>query len=180
MLSDELQNLATACLVNWKKFERFDVIGPTVQFLTPISREQDAPCIMRGTVPSGVVIPLHSHGDPETFVHLAGEFEGLCEQGSECTWIRIRPGDVFHVPGGAKHAFRNRFAEPAVSIIVTTGKLASFLKAIGVPVAGSGANANSFSPERIRKLLTTAEQYGYWNATPEENARIGVNLPPLA
>jgi uncharacterized RmlC-like cupin family protein len=34
--------------------------------------------------------------------------------------VTIGPGDIFHVPGNAKHAFRNRSSEPAVAIIVTT------------------------------------------------------------
>jgi hypothetical protein len=177
MLSDRLQNLPPAFLANWSDFERFDVLGPTVQFLTPVSRGQDLPCILRGVIPPDVIVPLHRHADPETFVQIAGELEGLCETGGEFAWIRIRPGDVFHVPGGAKHAFRNRFSEPAISVISTTCRLAGFLKAIGVPTA---AGATPPSPERIQDFLMKAERFGYWNATPEENAAVGLNLPPPA
>jgi hypothetical protein len=28
------------------------------------------------------------------------------------------------------------------------------------------------------RLLITAEQYGYWDASPEENARFGLHLIP--
>jgi hypothetical protein len=38
---------------------------------------------MRGTVPPGVVIPLRSHPDPETFVQIAGDIEGLRESGGD-------------------------------------------------------------------------------------------------
>ncbi|MER8671192.1 hypothetical protein NKH45_29175 [Mesorhizobium sp. M1156] len=55
--------------------ETFDVLGPVVQFLTP--PRDGEPCIMRGTVPPGVVVPLHSHADPETFIQIPGEVEGL-------------------------------------------------------------------------------------------------------
>jgi uncharacterized protein YaiE (UPF0345 family) len=130
---------------------------------------------MRGIVAPGVIIPLHCHADPETFIQLSGELEALSDEAGEHAWTRIRPGDVFHVPGGARHAFRNRASEPAISIIVTTPRLGSFLHAIGVPAA---RRAGAPSPERIEQFLTTAEKYGYWNASPEENARFGLDLLP--
>jgi quercetin dioxygenase-like cupin family protein len=165
-----------AYLVNWKDIERFDVMGPTIQFLTSLTGEPDSPCIMRGTVPPGVIIPLHSHADPETFIQLSGELEGLSESASGLAWMRIRPGDIFHVPGGAKHAFRNHSTESAVSMIVSTCRLGSFLRSIGT--SQETPHASSVSPERIRHFLTTSEKFGYWNASPEENARFGLHLPP--
>jgi quercetin dioxygenase-like cupin family protein len=177
-MPDDLQNPSTAFLVNWNDVERFDVLGPVVQFPTPLPREEEAPCVMRGTVGPGVIIPLHSHGDPETFVQVAGELEGLCESGGEFIWVPIRAGEVFHVPGGARHAFRNRSSEPAISMILTTRRLAGFLKSIGVRVGK--ANVPPPSPERIADFLTKAGRLGYWNATPEENARVGLDLFPAA
>jgi quercetin dioxygenase-like cupin family protein len=50
---------------------------------------------------------MHAHPDPETFVHLSGGLEGLRESEDGFRWTPIRPGEVFHVPSGAKHAFRN-------------------------------------------------------------------------
>jgi len=38
---------------------------------------------MRGTLPPGVVIRLRSHPDPETFVQIAGDIEGLRESGGD-------------------------------------------------------------------------------------------------
>jgi hypothetical protein len=43
--------------------EVFDVLGPTVEFLT----WNDEYCVMRGVVPPGVTVPLHSHDDAEDF-----------------------------------------------------------------------------------------------------------------
>jgi quercetin dioxygenase-like cupin family protein len=175
MLNDQ-QDVATAHLVDWRDFERFDVMGPVVQFLAPVTGNPDLPCVMRGTVAPGVIIPLHSHADPETFIQVSGELECLAESAGASAWMRIRPGEVFHVPGGAKHAFRNRSSEPAVSIIVSTRKLGSFLASIGI--RASQPDAGLVSPERIQKFLTTAETFGYWNAGPEENARFGLDLKP--
>jgi hypothetical protein len=33
------------------------------------------------------------------------------------------------------------------------------------------------SPEAIERFLRVSERCGYWNATPEENAGVGVALP---
>ena len=124
---------------------------------------------MRGTIPPGGVVPLHCHADPETFLAIAGEVEGLSHSGDAFSWVRIRPGDVWHVPGGALHAFRNRSSQPAVSLIVTTMKIARFFREV----------AGRPSGDRIDHFLETAERYGYWNAAPEMNAELGL-LPPVA
>jgi hypothetical protein len=36
-----------------------DVMGPTIEFLVPPADGE--PCVMRGTIPSGAAVPLHSH-----------------------------------------------------------------------------------------------------------------------
>ena len=33
------------------------------------------------------------------------------------------------------------------------------------------------SPEAIERFLQTSARYGYWNATPDENAAVGLTLP---
>jgi quercetin dioxygenase-like cupin family protein len=150
-----------AQLVNPDALERLELMGPTVEFLVPPGDDGE-PCVMRGTIPPGGVVPLHSHGDPETFLCLAGEVEGLIHSDAGYTWVPVRAGDVFHVPGHAKHAWRNLATEPVVNVIVSTAKMGRFFRAI------DGA-----SPEQF---LRTAERYGYWNATPEENAEVGLSI----
>jgi quercetin dioxygenase-like cupin family protein len=152
-----------ADLVDPRAVETLDVLGPTIQYLTPPDGDDGHPCVMRGTIPPGVVVPLHSHADPETFVMRSGRVEGLAVSAEGFEWIPVGPGDVFHVPGDAKHAWRNPSREPAEMIIVTTAKLGRFL----------GEVASAGGPERF---LATAERYGYWNATPQENAEVGLQL----
>ncbi|AZN99804.1 cupin domain-containing protein [Mesorhizobium sp. M9A.F.Ca.ET.002.03.1.2] len=69
----------------------------------PVDPHNGEPCVMGGTVPPGVTVPLHSHADPETFIQISGEIEGLSQSPEGFVWVSIRPGDIFHVPGGAKH-----------------------------------------------------------------------------
>jgi hypothetical protein len=148
-----------------------DVLGPTLEILAPSDLEDDAPCAIRGTIPAGGVVPLHSHRDPETFLALAGEVEALVLQGAAPTWIPVAPGDVFHVPGDVKHAWRNRSESPSVSVIITTGRMARFFREAGRPAGSDGASSPD---ERLGEFLATAERYGYWNATPEQNAEVGI------
>src|SRR5690606_34030291 len=100
-----------ARLIDVHGLETINVLGPTIQFITPATDDR-APCVMRGTVPPGIVIPLHSHADPETFIAVSGALEGLVFSGDDFRWVSIGPGNVLHVPGHAKHAFRNTGAEP--------------------------------------------------------------------
>jgi quercetin dioxygenase-like cupin family protein len=154
----------TAYLIDPHAAETIEVLGPTVQFLTPPDGADAAPCVMRGTIPAGGFVPLHSHADPETFIAIAGELDGLSygEDGRH-EWVQVRPGDVFHVPGGARHAWRNDSGQPAVMTIVSTARMGRFFREI----AGG-------SPDRF---AATSERYGYWNGTPDDNARIGLDLP---
>jgi quercetin dioxygenase-like cupin family protein len=165
-----------AHLIRPEGLERLDVLGPTIQFVTDPA-EHDAPCIMRGTVPPGVSIPLHSHADPETFLPVSGHLRGLTFHGNDFEWIDIRPGAVFHVPGGAKHAFRNDGREEAVLIIASTATIGQFFREIGTPVTPGSRPTGPPSADRVQRFLATAARYGYWNASPEENARVGITLP---
>lgn len=170
-----------AGLVDPGRCETIDVLGPTVQFLTPVEPDpaigENGPCVMRGTIPAGISVPLHSHADPETFLMIAGEIEGIVESGTGFRSAALKPGDVFHVPGWAKHAWRNRQDKPAVMNIVSTNRMARFFREIGAPASTAEPQGPQPPADRIRHLMETAERYGHWNATPEENARLGISLP---
>ena len=85
-------------------------------------------------------MPLHSHADPETFLVVSGRVEGLAMAAADdFAWIPIGPGDIFHVPGDAKHAWRNRSPEPAVTIVVTTPRIGRFFREVGTPAAAKAA-----------------------------------------
>jgi hypothetical protein len=166
-----------AHLVETGNLEVLDVLGPTIQLLTPPEPDDRSPCIMRGMIPPGIVIPLHSHADPETFLMRFGEIEGLVESPNGFIWVRIRPNDIFHVPGKAKHAFRNRSQERAELVIVSTSKMARFFQEIGTSLTKNAAPSGPPSQDTIRHFLETTARYGYWNASPEENAQLGLSLP---
>jgi quercetin dioxygenase-like cupin family protein len=161
--------------------EALDVVrlpdGASITFLT--APEEGAPCVMRGTIPPGGFVPLHSHADPETFLAVSGQADGLAMTApDDFTWIPIGPGDVFHVPDDAKHAWRNQWPEPFVTTIISTARLGLFFREIGTPAATTHRTQSPPSEAALRTFLEVGNRYGYWNATPEQNASIGFPMPP--
>jgi mannose-6-phosphate isomerase-like protein (cupin superfamily) len=176
LMVDTVAHNDIAHLIDGGATETYDVLGPTIQFLTEPEEDDLWPCVMRGTIPPGVVIPMHSHADPETFYVVAGEVEGLSMSGRDFTWVRIAPGDIFHVPSGARHGFRNQGQARAVMIICSTSKIGRFFRELGKLVPAGAKPAGPPSREAIERFLETSRRYGYWNASPEENARVGISL----
>jgi hypothetical protein len=62
-----------------------------------------------------------------------------------------------------------------IQLITTTSKLGRFLQEVGRPVV-QGERVGPPSPDEIQRFVKTAERYGYWLATPEENASLGISL----
>jgi len=148
-----------------------DLLGPRIEFLTP---PDGAPLsVMKGVVPAGVVVPLHSHADVETFYITAGELQMFFQ--TENNWIAIRPVQFVYIPGNEKHAWRNLSAKDATVLIITTAQLGNFLEEIGVTISAE-SQPLAPSPERLQHFVETSIRYGYWLGNPEENAAIGISL----
>jgi quercetin dioxygenase-like cupin family protein len=155
-----------------------DVLGTIMHFLLQPDQNAGTPCVMRWTMSPGIVIPLHSHPDPETIFMISGDAEGLTQTATGFQWSPLAPGDLFDVPGGAKHALRNHWPWPAVMTVVTTARLGQYFLEVGRPVFPTLRPANSPTLAAVRDFLKTATRYGHWIATPEENFRAGIDLPP--
>ncbi len=155
--------------------EALDVFGPHVQFLIEPQPNDEAPCIFKGTIPPGVSVPIHSHPGIEAAFVLSGNIEVLTEEGGEPHWLSAGPGDLIEMPSETKHGFRNRSQHPVVQLITATSKLGRFLREIGRPITW-GQSGTPPSPEELDQFVRTAKRYGYWLATPEENAAVGIYL----
>jgi len=162
-------------IVNRGRYGILDVLGPTVEFLTAPGQADAPNCIIIGTIPPGVCVPLHSHQDPESFYVLSGTVEALNFSEDPPQWTTIRPGVLVEVPPDAKHAFRNTAGEPVVELIVTTPNLGRFFQEVGRPVR-TGQQLPTPTPSEIDHFLNVARRFGYWNATPDENAAVGIDL----
>ncbi|MGO8003097.1 cupin domain-containing protein [Rhizobium ruizarguesonis] len=152
------------------KFENqpgwIDVFGPKVKPLTVADDEHSGYAVLLGVLDPGVVIPLHSHNDRETFYVLEGAIEGY----SRDSWHPLGAGDVFDVPANTTHAWRNVSARQAKMLVVTTTRMGEFLQAIGRPAT----ERTPPTPVDIGTFLTTAERYGYWLAPSPDNEAVGI------
>jgi quercetin dioxygenase-like cupin family protein len=150
-----------------------DVFGPTIEFLS-LPTEGASFCVLRGVIPAGGFVPLHSHPDDESFLVLSGAVQVLAPRDDGLAWLDAAEGDFIEIPGGEKHAFRNRSDAPVVQLITTTPKLGRFFQEIGRPAAG--APPAPPTPEDVGRFVQVAARYGYWMASPEENAAAGIPL----
>jgi len=150
--------------------EIFDVLGPHIQFLTALSDIDDSYCVIRSTFPAGVIVPIHGHGDRETFYILDGALQALWED----RWVTLVGGDVFDVPGNTKHAFRNVSGASVPLLFVTTMRMGRFFRDIGRPAAT--VQPGPPRPEDLGRFFETAQRYGYWLGGPADNAAVGLSF----
>jgi quercetin dioxygenase-like cupin family protein len=150
-----------------------DLFGPTVEFLMLPDDPGSDFCMIKGIIPPGAFVPLHSHADTEDFLVLTGAAEGLRYDTNGYTWVEAKAGDHVHVPSGARHAWRNLTEQPAVVMLLTTKKMGTFFREIGRPIDRA---LQPPTPEDLAHLATVSGRYGYWDATPEENAAIGIPM----
>jgi quercetin dioxygenase-like cupin family protein len=116
---------------NKKSHVVLDVLGPTVEFLVLPSESEDRYCVLKGTIPAGVSVPLHSHRDDESFFLLSGIVQALEQAQDGFEGVTMHAGDFRHVPQGVRHAWKNQSNEPAVAVIVTTSRLGRFFQKAG-------------------------------------------------
>ena len=152
---------------------RLEVFGPTVEFLTAPHEAHNDLCLMRGVIPPGAFVPLHSHVDMEDFFVLSGRAQALKQVSGGYAWVDAKAGDLIHIPSGVPHAWRNISPEPFAALFITTSKMGRFFQAVGRPATGA---PQPVTPEDLARFLSVSAEYGYWNATPEENAAVGIQL----
>ena len=83
-------------------------------------------------------------------------------------------GDFVYIEPGAPHALRNHSSAPVIELIVTSGRLGKFFQEVGKPNTGT---PHPPTADDLARLTSVSAKYGYWLATPEENAAHGIELP---
>ena len=151
----------------------FAVLGTLLQFLSTPNQNGDDISVMMGSIPSGVVIPLHSHADPEIFYILEGTVEVYV--GSQNLWRLMKTGDVLTIPGNVRHALRNSSTSMMKTFMVSKKNIYSFFRELARPLAAAGTLPLPASNE-MSALFQAAAKYGYWLGSPGENAAIGISL----
>ena len=150
-----------------------DILGPTVEFLTsPASAHGDF-CVMRGMIPPGVAVPLHSHDATEVFFVLSGTKQVLTLGSGPAEWVDVRAGDYVHVPRGTRHAHRNVSDEPLIELVITTARLGNWFEEVGTPATSAPRPP---AADDLERFLAASSRYGYWLGSPEDNAAVGLRM----
>ena len=148
-----------------------DVLGPLIQFVTPVE-DGDGYCVIRALFPAGTAVPVHSHPDRETLVVLSGELEGWLDG----AWQTYRAGQAMDIPGGRAHALRPASRQDVTLLLVTTTRIGRFFQEIGRHADVGTTTAPS--QDRLAALVAASHRYGYWLGAPEDNAAAGLVLLP--
>jgi quercetin dioxygenase-like cupin family protein len=153
----------------------FNAAGVLLQFLATLEEVGDAICLIRGTMPPGVVVPLHRHEELELLYVLEGTLEVYRSNEGSVGWTAAPAGGAVVIPSNVKHALRNRSSLPVTLALVTKSKLCAFFRELAKPF---DPNLRPTPPtaEVIQELFAIAAKYGYWLASPEENAAIGLSI----
>jgi quercetin dioxygenase-like cupin family protein len=154
--------------LNHPEAERIDLFGPSIQFLTVVPETGEGYCLMKGTLPPGATVPLHTHLDRETFYVLSGR----AEVWKDGRWHPIQPGMTIDIPGGARHAFRNVSGEDATMLTVTTMEMGRFFRKLGRPYTTTQPGPPS--AEEMERFVGVLLAAGHWFASPEENLALGI------
>jgi len=157
--------------------QRITPNGTLFEFLTSPEEVGAEICLIRGTIPPGAAVPLHSHSDFELFYVLEGTVEAFQSSNGTPRWATVGAGNPLTIPGNTKHALRNGSPLPATIVLVTTSKLYDFFHEVTKPFDPDQL-ATPPTPEEIQELSSAVARYGYWMGSPEENAAIG--LAPLS
>jgi quercetin dioxygenase-like cupin family protein len=155
--------------------QTFIVLCVLLQFLSTPEQINDQIGVMRGTVPSGVVIPLHSRADPEIFYVLNGSLEVFQAEGPSAGWQTVKPAEAVSIPGNVWPAVRNTSPSPMTSIIVTKQELNNFFRELARPFDPNRPPAPA-TAEEMQQFFSVAEKYEFWLASPDENAAIDISL----
>jgi len=154
--------------------QSFDVFGVLLHFLVMPEETGGQISLYRGTISPGVIVPLHSHPDPEIFHVLDGGLEAFVESGPHPGWSTFIAGEVLAIPGGVKHALRNTSSTPATTLLVAQVELYKFFREIAKPC---GVQLPASPPaDAMQKLFTAAAKYNYWMGSEADNAAIGISL----
>jgi quercetin dioxygenase-like cupin family protein len=170
-MTDKFHSTVLPQIADGTPYTAVDVFGPTLEFISGPDDPGADFCVMRGVVPPGVAVPLHSHNDAEDFFILSGTQQVLTNSDHGLQWVDVNAGDYVHIPADTPHAHRNVSDEPAVELVITTTRLGRFFQ----EVARTGVT-HPPTPAELAEFVALATKYGYDLGTPEQNAAIGIAL----
>ena len=95
-MTDKLHSTVLRQIADGTPSTAVDVFGPTLEFISGPDDPGADFWVMRGVVPPGVVVPLHSHNDAEDFFILSGTQQVLTKSDQGLQWRDVNAGDYVH------------------------------------------------------------------------------------
>ncbi len=157
--------------------ETFDVFGVSMQLLAELGADDDDVSLMRGQIPPGGVVMLHSHADPELFYVVTGAVDVSLGPVGAASWRTIESGRCLAIQGATPHALRNRGDISVDIVLVSTRRMACFLREVGRPPAEVPPGPPSEA--RLLAFAVAAQTRQYWLADRSENEAIGIAAAPM-
>ncbi len=117
-----------------------------------------------------MLIPPQSGPPPHIYSREIESFYIL--EGSLSFWLSDRKlagsaGCLAIAPPGHTHAFKNEGDAPArVLLLITPAGLEEFFQEVGVPIKEESALSEHFTPENLKRMVTTACKYGVETKLP--------------
>lgn len=150
--------------------ETIDLMGARMLVVARMGEGDDDTALIRSRMgPEPRLIPLHAHADVESFYILDGRL-GIYLGDATPGWRTLEAGQSLTIPGNLPHAVRNASGAPVDCIMATTTRIVRFFNEIATPPGETPRIPPS--PEDMAHVRARAEAYGYWMASPEENAAI--------
>lgn len=146
--------------------EMRDIMGPMLVFDPQVTQEKDF-SVIRSLMPSGTLVPIHSHADREACVVV----EGVLSVWLDGTWRQVHPGDCIDIPPHARHSLYNGCGREIAMMVITTPLMRRFFEAVSIPAAEVSGPPGT---ERIGKFVALADQHGFWLGSPEDQALLGM------
>jgi quercetin dioxygenase-like cupin family protein len=109
-------------------------------------------------VPPGSGTPPHKHPAPEILRLLEGTIDFWCETDQGCVEVRAKPGDVFTVPPGAPHGYRNTGATEARMMLIADRRMLDFFREVG---AAEAPPPGPPAAEEISRVMGAAARHGF-------------------
>lgn len=150
--------------------ELIDMLGARREVIARMGPADADTVLFRTPMAGGKSVPLHSHADPECFYVLGGHIDAFVAD-DHPRWHEVEAGRSLLVDDGVPHAVRNPADQPADLVVATNGRLARYFREAGRP-AVPGATPDSATPDDVSRIGRVAEAYGYWLASPAENAAV--------
>jgi len=82
-------------IVNEGTHGALDVFGPPLEFFILPEEAGGAYCVMTGTIPPGVSVPLHSHPDIENFFLVSGAVQVMSQRDGTFEWLDVNLASLF-------------------------------------------------------------------------------------